>query len=193
MSGSFFVGTAITPFVMAATGALQAVFVRYPRFIAGSLGMIIPDAAVEEVGRDDLQITEHPVEGGVVNGVAIGVISDHAFKKPREVTLRWSWTESGRGEGFSQLMYDALLRLQASRTPFSLYTGKSSYRNMMIASLSATTNAASEYSLVSVMVCREVIIVSTQTVALPSQAAQSDPKNTSSVQSRGSVAPVPVS
>lgn len=42
---------------------------------------------VEEIHRDDLEITEHPVEQGAT-------ISDHAYKRPAEVIIRCMWSNS---------------------------------------------------------------------------------------------------
>jgi hypothetical protein len=160
-----------------------AVLFRVPRLIIGGGGVIIPDCVVEETGRSDLMITEHPVEIG-------SVISDHAYSKPNEVTLRWSWTNSGVGEGFVQAIFAQLKALQVARIPFTLYTGKFVYTNMLFASLGETTNVASENSLAIVAVCREVIIVSTQSVTEAPQSAQAIPSSTTGTSSAGSVSPI---
>jgi hypothetical protein len=162
--------------------ALETVFFRTQRGIQlPNQPILVPDCAIEEVGRDDLQITEHPVELGAV-------ISDHAFKKPQEVTLRWAWSNSDpahfsfsnllnqNASGFGSLFsenfvidtYKNLITLQKQRIPFTLYTGKFKYANMVIASLGQTTNAASEYSLMTVIVCREVITVSLSAASITS-------------------------
>lgn len=163
-------------------GSSDAILIQTQRAIvsSGSTGTIIPDCAIEEVGRDDLQITEHPVEQG-------STISDHAFKKPREVTLRWSWSNSGHfSETFVKDVYAQLLDLQAQRNPFTIYTGKSAYANMLIASLSQTTNEGSEYTLNVVAVCREVIIVTTSVVSGNSdKATQAVPSKTTGVVNKG--------
>ena len=49
-------------------------------------------ATVEEHHRDELEITEHPVEQGAA-------ISDHAFKRPAEVTLVLGWSNSPSSDG----------------------------------------------------------------------------------------------
>ena len=143
---------------------------------------IIPDAVVEETSRDDLQITEHPVEVG-------STISDHAYAKPREITLRWSWSTTGRYETFMQDVFATLKAIQVARQPMNIYTGKCAYTSMLIASLGVTTNSTSEYALQSVMVCREVIIVSTQNVQVP-QSAQSAPQSTAGIASTGTQQPI---
>ncbi len=155
---------------------------RIPRGLASPSSFIVPDCAVEETSRDDLQITEHPVEFG-------SVIADHAFKKPREVTLRWSWSNTGNYGTFMQDVFLQLTTIQSSRQPCYIYTGKTQYANMLIASLGVTTNSESEYVLNAIMVCREVIIVSTQATGPTTapQAAQANPSATAPVQQLGTV------
>jgi hypothetical protein len=63
---------------------------------------------------------------------------------------------------------------------FDIYTGKRVYKNMLIKSLSQTTNPQSENSLMITAECREVIIVQTQTVAI--QADPSKQKNPGATQ-----------
>lgn len=175
------------PGLIESTGT-QNVLIHFPRVISGASGMVVPDCIVEETGRDDMQITEHPIEFG-------STISDHAFKKPREVTLRWNWSNSppagfgnymGHGsEQFVQQVYLTLLKIQNSPANLlTIYTGKSQYSNMLIASIGQTTNEGAEYSLTTVMVCREVIIVSTSGSVAP-QSAQAIPASTSPTLNQG--------
>lgn len=143
--------------------------------------LMIPDCAIEETGRDDLQITEHPIEAPG----AISTISDHAFKKPQEVTLRWAWsnsdprhfaqTASGQfslgqlvSESYVKDIYSQLIDAQKQRQVFTLYTGKYTYQNMVIASLGQTTSASSEYSLMTVIVCRQVIFATLSSASITS-------------------------
>lgn len=49
--------------------------------------LFIPDATIEEVHTDDLEITDHPVEQGTA-------ISDHAFKRPSELVITAGWSDS---------------------------------------------------------------------------------------------------
>ena len=161
----------------------DVLLIRTPRAISGPFGIILPDCVVEETSRDDVQITDHPVEIGTV-------ISDHAYKKPREVTLRWSWSNSGYYETRVQDVYQQLLAIQGPPPSLiSLTTGKSTYVNMIIVSLGITTNSRSEYALEAVMVCREVIIVSTESTQIAPASAQSDPQSTADVAQRGAVQP----
>jgi hypothetical protein len=60
---------------------------------------------------------------------------------------------------------------------------------MLVVSLGVTTNNAYEYALQSVMVCREVIIVSTEAAQIAPSSAQAVPQTTSAVAQRGAVRP----
>jgi hypothetical protein len=114
-----------------------------------------PTVWIEEQHRDQLIITEHPVDQGAS-------VSDHAFKRPAEVTLRLGW--NGESIQDIQATYALLLQLQSSRTLFDLYTGKRSYINMLIADLAVQTDERTEYVLMATARCREVLLVNTMTV-----------------------------
>lgn len=190
-----------------------------------SARLIIPQAAIEEVHHDELMITDHPVERG-------SNISDHAYKLPAEVIIRYGFSNSPStnqggvissavtqalnistslnpiagiisqaegtidaigsllsGNSVSQIdaIYDNLRKIQASCIPFSVYTGKRVYENMLFKSLSVTTNLESENSLMLVATCRQVIIVNTQTVTVPiNSSAQALPQSTTPTQKLGS-------
>lgn len=152
--------------------------------VARSIGGIIPDVTVEETGRDDMTITQHPVEIGAA-------ISDHAFKNPAEVTLRVGWSDSsinaGGEPGYSVNVYDQLLALQQSLELITVVTGKRLYPNMLIRSLTQVTNDRNPFALSIVAVCRQVIIVSTTSVSVPSQAVMQQPQKTAAVQPQGTV------
>lgn len=52
-----------------------------------SIGAIVANVTVEERHRDDMEITDHPIEQGAL-------VSDHAFKRPAEVTITVAWSNS---------------------------------------------------------------------------------------------------
>lgn len=138
---------------------------------------LIPDVVVREVGRDELVITDHPVETGAA-------ISDHAFIRPVEVEMVLGWSDSTAGYvGYTREVYEALLSLQKSREPFSLSTGKRNYQNMLLGSLGQQTDEKSENILMVTARFREVIIVSTQMTAPNS--AQASPEKTGSTADKG--------
>jgi hypothetical protein len=120
---------------------------------------------VEEEHDDELVITEHPVEQGAA-------ITDHAYKRPAELRVRVGWSASGGlilgGAGAAAdppSIYAEILTLQSSRRPFTVYTGKRSYDNMLIASLRTRTDSKLETSLVADITFRQILLVNTQTVS----------------------------
>jgi hypothetical protein len=69
-------------------------------FDDGSGTLFIPDATIEEVHTDDLEITDHPVEQGTV-------ISDHAFKRPSELVITAGWSDSPNNSGLANQIVGA--------------------------------------------------------------------------------------
>lgn len=61
----------------------------YPSASSG-VDPIKAHATIEEIHRDDLEITDHPVEFGAA-------VSDHAFKRAAEVIIRCAWSNSPSG------------------------------------------------------------------------------------------------
>lgn len=170
--------------VEAVVGTIENILISSGR----SIGGIMPDITIEEIGRDTTFITNHPVERGAA-------ISDHAFMMPVEVEMRVAWSDSSGGwQGYSATIYEALQALQQAREPFEVVTGKRLYENMLISALEVTTNKESEYALVARVALREVIIVDTQTAGgAPSGMSngnQASPQGTAGVTSRGTVQPI---
>ncbi len=135
---------------------------------ARSISTIIPDCPVEEVHRDELQVTMHPVATGTP-------ITDHSFLMPQMVELRWGWSNSNaQAEGYVQAVYQELLTLQQSRQPFDVSTGKRQYNNMLLRSLQIRTDEASEFTLMGLAICQQVILTSVQTGASSTTSPNSD-------------------
>lgn len=154
-----------------------------------SFGPFSAQVVLRETHHDELTITNHPVEQGAV-------ISDHAFKNPATLILEMAWSNSPSVSSFQQAlqnavtgtiqgvaallsgnsveqvrdMYDKLLKLQTSRIPFTVQTGKRIYSDMLIKSLSTTTDKASENSLMVTAELQQVLIVSTRTVQVAAPA-----------------------
>jgi hypothetical protein len=193
---------------------------------------ITPQVTIEELHRDELVITNHPVERGAA-------ISDHAFKQPVEVIIRAAWSNSPSSSGgiFGQAVgvaaallnqplvglisaipqtvaaagntlqaaqsmftgnavgqvldvYKKLQDLQSSLTPFTVYTGKRKYDNMLMQALTVLTNVDSENSLMVTVHCKEVIIVDTSLTTLPiNPAALTNPAANTPLTSAGKVSP----
>lgn len=153
---------------------------------ARQLGGITFDAWLEESHEDSLTITDHPVEQGAS-------ISDHAYLKPRTVTLRYGVSDvPPPGEALTDgarrsiAVYEKLLELQGSREPFNLVTGKRLYRNMLIETLSTVTDASSDNAMIVTIDCREVIIVNTAVTSLPPRTRHANPNKTGGTTDTGS-------
>lgn len=143
-----------------------------------SIGFIVPDVVTQEINRDTLIVTDHPVEIGAA-------ISDHAFMAPFVVEMRCGWSDSTAGVvGYIDAIYAELQALQQAREPFNVTTGKRAYSNMLISDLLVTTDEHSENTLMVIARLRQVIITSTQTTGAPSY-AQANPSKTASTSSMG--------
>ncbi|WP_051044728.1 phage baseplate protein [Methylobacterium sp. B1] len=161
---------------------------------ARAIGQIYADVTVEEGHRDEVIITQHPVEGG-------GVITDHAYKRPAELEIKCGFSNSSAGRvGYVQQQYQALLALQLARKPFNVYTGKRRYQNMLVRGLQVITDPHSENILLVSVALQEVILVSVQTTtagqggtgtntaaAGSSPSDQANPASTGAVQNNGNV------
>lgn len=188
--------------------------------------MFTAQVTIEETHRDTLVITDHPVEFGAN-------ITDHAFKQPVSLVLRYGWSNSptpnvaggilgvaaasvggntalavGVGLGIQSGMsgfnigntdsgvqntqvnqvYQRLLELQQSRVPFSIFTGKRKYDDMLIQEMEVETDNELENTLIATIHCRQIIIAQTSVVTLP-KAKQADPSATASTLNLGSVFP----
>lgn len=150
-----------------------------------SIGGFTATVTIEEVGIDELAITEHPVQQGAA-------ITDHAYNKPAEVSLSVMWSDEDAPLAET---YKKLLELQASREPFDLVTGKREYKNMLIASLRQTTDSQTENVLSLSLSLREVFITSVEAVSasassasaasVPEPEKQANPGKTAATQRSG--------
>lgn len=158
---------------------IGGVLFRTPR----SIGTFVPDVTIREEAVDEITITEHPVEKSAN-------ISDHAFKMPAEVRIEALWSNAsvaalGYSESYGREIYSSLLKLQESRVPFVLVTGKRRYENMLLQSLVQITDRENEYCLNCHIVCRQVIIVQVTDSKQADADAQKDAKSTAATQDTG--------
>ncbi len=123
------------------------------------IGEITANVVVDESTNDTLTITKQPVQQGAS-------ITDHAYKEP---TLFSStiYFKDNVAKSLSKI-YQDLLDLQVSRVPFDIVTPKRIYRNMLISTLSNTTDKNTENVLKIMISCQEVILVSVSTTTVPS-------------------------
>lgn len=168
---------------------LVAAFFAPKRSIKSPIGSFSAYITLEEHHHDELVITDHPVEQGAQ-------ISDHAYKKPSELTVTIAWTNSSLAAvlslefgNYSSHVYEQLLKLQKSRQLFSISTGKRKYQNMLIQSIDTTTDAKTENCFITTMHCREVIVVQTTTTQLVPAENQAMPQKTGQSTNTGTKQP----
>lgn len=188
---------------------LDSILVRPRR----SVGPLTLQVVVEEVHHDDLEIVTHPVEHGAL-------IADHAFKRPEEVVIRGGWSDSPTfnnllaagsyaagatvagvqsmvtGNSATQMRdaYQKLLELQVKREPMDVYTGKRFYKEMLVKSITATTDKDFENSLFVTLTLQQVLRVRTQLVTLAADAIkQANPGSTNPPSNQGLKVPTPSS
>lgn len=140
------------------------------------IGLYKADITKEEVINDSETITEHPVENG-------SVISDNVTTNPVTCTIQAAWGDS-IVEGISvQDIYQSLLDLKNSHTPFTVVTGKRTLNNMLFTSIQNITNADSEYILELSLEMKQINIVTLQIVTIKSNAntIQSGKKQATSI------------
>ena len=175
-----------------------------------NIGGITVDTTIEESYEDTLEATEHPVEAGTqitdhsfkrpmevilrcgwsdsstnaLTGIASNLINSLTGN-----TSQSSASFTGGAMAASDYIagvYSNLLELQESRQTFELTTGMRSFDTMLLMSIRVRRDHTSRYALMVEAVCRQIIVVSTQTATLPPQSNQANPQNTAEVQSAGS-------
>lgn len=128
---------------------------------------------------------------------------DHAYKTPPKLSMKLGWSESaGRLNGMVGdsilsettgliAVYETLQLLQENYVRLIISTGKRLYTNMLIKSLSCTTDKTTENVLMIDITFKKVFIVQTAetTVLVENQAS---PEATAQVQNGGTVQPVEV-
>lgn len=152
---------------------MPGLFVPRVRGIAG----IPAHVTIEENERDEVTVTQHPVEQGAP-------IGDHAFKQPEEVIIRAGWNLQDGDLSAESGVYGLFLGLQASFALFDVVTGKRIHRNMLLGSIVNTTDSQSEYALLLTLSCRQVILTSTQTAKV-GNANPASPSTNGSTINRG--------
>lgn len=147
-----------------------------------------PEVTVEEDHYDELEAPEHPVEQGAA-------ITDHAYKRPAQLTMRLGWSEAGQ-QGFSivpQLgdtdflnrIYATLLQLQQDRTLISVMTARRFYNNLLIKSIELRTDEKTANVLLVRVRLAQIIIVTTQIISVPPLASQTRPQKTAADEQQG--------
>lgn len=112
-----------------------------------AIGPVPISCIVREKPLSELEITEIPVEFGAV-------ITDHAYPLPKKVTLEI--VDAGAAATF-----DALVRFQERRQPFTLVTGLSVFQNMLIKRIEPDRDKDFSTVLRATVDLQEIIIVDT--------------------------------
>lgn len=136
--------------------------------IIRSMGGLVFDAVFEETHESDLEVTDNPVETGVV-------VSDHAYMKPLRVKISAGVSDArldifsadpfASAVGRSRRAYELLTELQKKAEPFDLQTGLKLYKNMLCTSIRTSQDKDSSAAMLFTAELREVIIVNTKVVA----------------------------
>lgn len=164
------------------------------------IGILIPDVVISEKHSDTLEITEHPVEKPTSSGT--GSVSDHAYRRPSEVTMEVGFAGGGSLLDFADTStlglslgmspsetYAKILDIQRSRVPFDVVTGKRLYSNMLIRAIEVTTDKTTENVLSAVLTLRELIITQTQSITVADKSDMKDGVSTSAVVNSGAKSP----
>lgn len=146
-----------------------------------SIGAFTAQMTIEEVSTDDLEITDHPVQEGAA-------ISDHCFVRPPELTIQASFAPDFSTD--LNEIYTNLLALQASREPFSVTTGKRSYKNMLMQSLTVDTDKTTENVLSVRVRLREIRLVQLESTTTP-KSRQKKPGSTGAIDKAGQKSALP--
>lgn len=153
-----------------------------------TIGSIQMQVVVTENTTDTLTITKQPVQQGAS-------ITDHSYLEPTVFSSTAYFKDNSQslaGEinsftspssGLAKI-YQTLLDLQLSRTPFTIVTPKRTYTDMLMNALSQTTDKATENCLSVHMSFQQVIIVSVSSVAVP-RINQKSPGRTGATQPAG--------
>jgi len=182
------------------------VFSGLALFSTRNIGGFVADCTISERTRDEMVISQHPVEIG-------SVISDNAYKLPISLVITAGWSNSTlninsamflgnaalnvlNGGGFSfgdfnyiKQVYKNFLTMQQNAIPFSVTTGKRQFNNMLIKYIQEMTDEKSENCLILEIGLQEIIMVYSQTVSNPagtnSPNSQSLPQSTGATQQMG--------
>lgn len=147
-----------------------------------NIGGFIASVVIDERAEDSLEITQHPVQIGAA-------ITDHAYKKPSTVAINMLFDDKGSPLAET---YQKLLKLQSDRIPFDVITGKRAYKNMLLKSLSNTTDAANENILSISCDLQEIILVRTEIINSPVRANQKKAAKTGATKNAGAKTTTPV-
>lgn len=118
-----------------------------------AIGPVAIDCVMTEKHSAELDITEIPIETGAK-------VTDHAVVMPKKLGLDIA-------NDAATATFNALVRFQESRVPFSIVSGLKVYSNMLIKRIDAERDATFSRVLRAKVDLQEIIIVSTAYAADP--------------------------
>lgn len=136
---------------------------------------ITVNVVLNESTNDTLTITKQPVQQGAS-------ITDHSYKEPTVFSMQILFKDNIT-KSLSKI-YQDLLDLQLKRTVFDVVTPKRIYKSMLMATLSQTTDKATENCLSIHVSFQEVIIVKVSTTSVPRE-KQKKPASTGKTENAG--------
>lgn len=113
---------------------------------------------INESASDTLTITKQPVQQGAA-------ITDHAYKEPTTLSMSVFFQDEFGVE--LKDIYQKLLTLQLTREPFDVITPKRIYENMLISTISQSTDKQTENVLSISLSMQEILIVNVTTTQVP--------------------------
>jgi hypothetical protein len=134
------------------------------------------DAIIREDHSSQLRTTEHPVQSG-------SNITDHAYMLPSRLTIVVGFSDAMEsyktgqytsGDSRSITAHAALLTIQQSRLPITVYTDLRYYRNMVIETLSTTVDNKTMYSKIINVVLKQIIMATSGTTQVSSRSQTTD-------------------
>ncbi len=136
------------------------------------IGDIKVNVIINETTTDTLTVTKQPVQQGAS-------ITDHSFLEPVtfQHTIYFAAPQITGGDSLAAV-YQKLLTLQSARVPFTIVTPKRTYTNMLMTSLSQTTDARSENNLAINASYQQIILVPVLATTVPARTFQKNPGST---------------
>lgn len=151
-----------------------------------TIGDIVPHVTIEEVYRDQVVTTDHPVELGAA-------ITDHAFRRPAVFEIRCGWSNStGQSNAVVMQVTEQLqaLQEQSRQEPVEIFTPRRMYENMVLGEVQIIRDSNSNSIVACSMRARQIIIVEAQTTG-GDAAQQADPASTATPGDSGPVSTTP--
>jgi hypothetical protein len=118
---------------------------------SSAIGPVQIECILSEGHQSTLGIAENPIETGAK-------VTDHSYVEPKRLELEFA--DSG-----AAATYNALVRFQESRVPFTITSGLYVYTSMLIKDLNARRDEIHSRILKGSALLQEVIIVSTARTA----------------------------